>query len=418
MKIVRKRIIALIVALSTIVMLCVPEPEKVYAEKAADQIKSEIDQLEEEKAKIDQEISGLKVQYDANMSEIERLVEEKNVLDREISLLYDKIDNINEQIAVYSTMIAEKQVELEDAQARLETLMLQNRERIRAMEENGRLTYWEVIFQANSFSDFLDRLNMIEEIDRADQQRLEEIRQVTEEVETVKAELEEKKKGLEKAREELLKTEEDLKAKQKETDALLQELLSKGDEYKKYIEEQEEKAAELAGQIDEKEGLLDALEKEEYDKWLETQKPENGNGNQTGSNTVNGTTWIVPINYTYLASPYGMRIHPLEGIWKMHNGVDLDAPMNTPIYASRSGKVYYRGWWGTGGNTIMINHQDGYISRYLHMERFAVANGEWVAAGQIIGYCGTTGGSTGPHLHFEIQYNGKYVNPAEYINIS
>jgi len=98
--------------------------------------------------------------------------------------------------------------------------------------------------------------------------------------------------------------------------------------------------------------------------------------------------------------------------------VDLDAPMYTPIYASRSGKVYYRGWWGTGGNTIMINHQDGYISRYLHMDSFAVKNGEWVAAGQIIGYCGDTGGSTGPHLHFEIQYNGSYVNPAEYINIS
>ena len=259
---------------------------------------------------------------------------------------------------------------------------------------------------------------MVEEIDRADRQRLQEIRKAAEEVQTVKADLETKKKSLEDARTELLQTEQDIKAKKVETDALLQELLSKGDEYKKYIEEQEEKAAELAGQINEKEGLLDALEKEEYDKWLETQKPENGNGSQTGSNTVNGTTWIVPINYTYLASPYGMRIHPLEGIWKMHNGVDLDAPMNTPIYASRSGKVYYRGWWGTGGNTIMINHQDGYISRYLHMERFAVANGEWVAAGQVIGYCGTTGGSSGPHLHFEIQYNGKYVNPAEYINIS
>lgn len=416
MKIVRKRVIAFLVALSTMVIFCAPS--QVQADKSATQLKTEIEELEEEKAKIDAQINGLQAKVDANMSEIEKLVAEKDVIDQQIMLLYDKMNNINDQIFVYSTMIAEKQKELEDAQARLEALSLQHKERIRAMEENGKLTYWEVVFQANSFSDLLDRLNMVEEIDRADRQRLQEIRKAAEEVQTVKADLETKKKSLEDARTELLQTEQDIKAKKVETDALLQELLSKGDEYKKYIEEQEEKAAELAGQINEKEGLLDALEKEEYDKWLETQKPENGNGSQTGSNTVNGTTWIVPINYTYLASPYGMRIHPLEGIWKMHNGVDLDAPMNTPIYASRSGKVYYRGWWGTGGNTIMINHQDGYISRYLHMERFAVANGEWVAAGQVIGYCGTTGGSSGPHLHFEIQYNGKYVNPAEYINIS
>lgn len=416
MKIVRKRVIAFLVALSTMVIFCAPS--QVQADKSATQLKTEIEELEEEKAKIDAQINGLQAKVDANMSEIEKLVAEKDVIDQQIMLLYDKMNNINDQIFVYSTMIAEKQKELEDAQARLEALSLQHKERIRAMEENGKLTYWEVVFQANSFSDLLDRLNMVEEIDRADRQRLQEIRKAAEEVQTVKADLETKKKSLEDARTELLQTEQDIKAKKVETDTLLQELLSKGDEYKKYIEEQEEKTAELAGQINEKEGLLDALEKEEYDKWLETQKPENGNGSQTGSNTVNGTTWIVPINYTYLASPYGMRIHPLEGIWKMHNGVDLDAPMNTPIYASRSGKVYYRGWWGTGGNTIMINHQDGYISRYLHMERFAVANGEWVAAGQVIGYCGTTGGSSGPHLHFEIQYNGKYVNPAEYINIS
>ena len=352
------------------------------------------------------------------MSKLEKLVAEKAVIDQEIALLYDKMDNINQQIAAYSAMIAEKQEQLQAAQEQLSTLQQEYRERIRAMEENGRLTYWEVIFQANSFADLLDRLNMMEEIDRADRMCMEKISLAADQVKTVKEELEGKKAELEETRVQLTNTQQQMEEKRKESDQKLQELLSMGEEYRKYIEEQEAKASQLQGQIDEKEGLLSQLEKEEYDKWLETQKPENESGNQTGSNTVNGITWIVPINYTYLASPYGMRIHPLEGIWKMHNGVDLDAPMNTPIYASRSGKVYYRGWWGTGGNTIMINHQDGYISRYLHMESFAVANGEWVAAGQIIGYCGTTGGSSGPHLHFEIQYNGSYVNPTEYINIS
>ena len=413
MKIVRKRVIAFLVALSTMVIFCAPS--QVQADKSATQLKTEIEELEEEKAKIDAQINGLQSKVDANMSEIEKLVAEKDVIDQQIMLLYDKMNNINDQIFVYSTMIAEKQKELEDAQARLEALSLQHKERIRAMEENGKLTYWEVVFQANSFSDLLDRLNMVEEIDRADRQRLEQIRTAAEEVERAKVDLQVQKASLEETRTELEATQKVLETKQKETDGLLQQLLDKGIEYEKYIEEQELKAAELEDQIDANQGKLDEIEREEYEKWLESQKPANGNGGSTGSNTVNGKTWIVPINYTYFSSPYGYRIHPIGGDWRFHNGVDLSAPSGTPIYAARSGVVYYRGWWGTGGNTIAINHQDGYISRYLHMESFAVQNGAWVAQGQVIGYCGTTGGSTGPHLHFEMQYNGSYVNPADYI---
>ena len=382
----------------------------VYAEPDEAQLKTEIEILEEEKAKIDAALGELRVQSGENMSQIEKMVAEKAVVDQEIALLYDKMTNINDQIAVYSHMIAEKQGELEEAQAQLEDLQAQYRDRIRAIEKNGRLTYWSVIFRANSFSDFLDRINMVQEIERADRVRLDKLSAAAKEVEQAQKELEIRKENLVVTREQLLQTQEQLEEKRRESDAKLQELLNMGAEYEKYIAEQEEKAAQLAGQIDEKEGLLEGLQKEEYDKWQESQKPE-------GGNQVDGTTWLSPINYTCVSSPYGMRSHPLEGIWKMHNGVDLDAPLNTPIYASRSGVVYYRGWWGTGGNTIMINHQDGYISRYLHMESFAVANGEWVEAGQIIGYCGSTGGSTGTHLHFEIQKNGSYVNPADYLGI-
>lgn len=403
-----------LVMLATLLLTAIPVP-KVSAEKSATQIKTEIDDLERKKAELDKEIAGLQAQIDANMGEIEKIVAEKAVTDQEIALLHDKMNNINEQIAVYSAMIAEKQKELDESLASLELLKVEYKERIRAMEENGNLSYWEVVFQANDFADLLDRLNMVEEIDRADQQRLEEIRVAAETVETAKQELEVKKTEMEQTRVELEETNKVLEVRQKESEAQLQTLLDKGIEYEKYIEEQELKAEALENQIDEKEGILDEIEKEEYEKWLASQKPANGNGSQTGSNNVNGTTWIVPINYTYFSSPFGYRVHPIGGDWRHHNGVDLSAPSGTPIYAARSGKVYYRGWWGTGGNTIMINHQDGYISRYLHMESFAVADGEWVAQGQVIGYCGTTGGSTGPHLHYEMQLNGSYVNPAEYI---
>ena len=403
-----------LIMLATLVLTAIPVP-KVSAEKSATQIKTEIDALEEQKAALDKEIAGLQAKIDANMSEMEKIIAEKAITDQEIALLHDKMNNINEQIAVYSSMIAEKQKELDESIASLELLKEEYKERIRAMEENGNLSYWEVIFQAKDFADLLDRMGMIEEIDRADRERLEEIRVAAETVETAKKDLEVKKVEMEQTRTELEETNKVLEVRQKESEAQLQTLLDKGIEYEKFIEEQEDKANQLQGQIDEKEGQLDEIEKAEYEKWLESQKPANGNGSQTGSNTVGGTTWIVPINYTYFSSPYGYRVHPIGGDWRHHNGVDLSAPSGTPIYAARSGKVYYRGWWGTGGNTIMINHQDGYISRYLHMESFAVADGAWVAQGQVIGYCGTTGGSTGPHLHFEMQYNGSYVNPADYI---
>ena len=403
-----------LIMLATLVLTAIPVP-KVSAEKSATQIKTEIDALEEQKAALDKEIAGLQAKIDANMSEMEKIIAEKAITDQEIALLHDKMNNINEQIAVYSSMIAEKQKELDESIASLELLKEEYKERIRAMEENGNLSYWEVIFQAKDFADLLDRMGMIEEIDRADRERLEEIRVAAETVETAKKDLEVKKVEMEQTRTELEETNKVLEVRQKESEAQLQTLLDKGIEYEKFIEEQEDKANQLQGQIDEKEGQLDEIEKAEYEKWLESQKPANGNGSQTGSNTVGGTTWIVPINYTYFSSPYGYRVHPIGGDWRHHNGVDLSAPSGTPIYAARSGKVYYRGWWGTGGNTIMINHQDGYISRYLHMESFAVADGAWVAQGQVIGYCGTTGGSTGPHLHFEMQYTGSYVNPADYI---
>ena len=400
--------------IGTLLFSIVP-PAVVVAEKSATQVQGEINALEQEKAELDKQMAELQAKYDENMSEIEKLVEEKRVIDQEITLLHDKMATINEQIAVYSTQIAEKQAELDTAIANLETLRAENKERIRAMEENGTLSYWEVVFQASDFSDLLDRLNMIEEIERGDQQRLEEMRVAAEAVETAKKELEEEKAALEVVRAELEETGKVLSEKQAQTDALLQELLAKGAEYDKYIEEQEAMMAELEAQIDEKQGILDEIEKAEYEKWLASQKPANGNGSQTGSTNVGGNSWIVPINYTWFSSAYGWRIHPIYGNQRFHNGVDLSAPSGTPIYAARSGVVYYRGWWGTGGNTIMINHQDGYKTRYLHMSSFAVANGEWVAQGQVIGYCGSTGDSTGPHLHFEILYNDSRVNPADYM---
>jgi len=125
--------------------------------------------------------------------------------------------------------------------------------------------------------------------------------------------------------------------------------------------------------------------------------------------------WLTPVPYYVLTSPFGMRFHPILQIWRMHNGVDLACAEGTPIYATRSGVVTIAEEGATAGFYVQINHGDGYRSVYMHMTHYIVSVGDYVSAGQVIGYVGSTGLSDGNHLHFGISYNGTYVNPMEYI---
>ena len=127
---------------------------------------------------------------------------------------------------------------------------------------------------------------------------------------------------------------------------------------------------------------------------------------------------MMPCTYSAFTSPFGYRYHPISGKWKMHNGVDLAGRSGTPIVATRAGYVTTAAYQAGGaGNYVSLNHGDGFGSIYMHMTHYIVYRGQYVEQGQVIGYMGTTGGSTGVHLHFGISYNGTYVNPAKYINI-
>ena len=127
--------------------------------------------------------------------------------------------------------------------------------------------------------------------------------------------------------------------------------------------------------------------------------------------------WVLPMRYIRCSSPYGYRNHPTEGEAKFHHGVDLAADKGTPIVASRSGTVVIATYDDSSGYYIGIDHLDGYKSYYMHMDKYIVTSGQFVLAGQIIGYCGSSGASTGNHLHFGIYYNGQTVNPADYIDM-
>ena len=375
------------------------------------QLREELDALKAQQKQNEEEISKLNDQLDENMSEIERIVAQKDAIDREITLLYDQIENINQQIQLYGQLIADKQDELDQAKARYEELSAKNKERIRAMEENGRLSYWSVLFEANSFSDLLDRLQMVEEIASADQRRLEEMREAAQAVEEAQNALNEEKDAMEAVRAELDQAQKDLEAKRQEADAFLAELNAKGDVLEDLLDLQHDADEALQAQIAKTEKEYnEALQKEQaqQQQQQQQQKPD--------STVTNGIQWTMPCSYVRLSSPYGYRTHPIDGQWKFHSGVDLAGPEGTPIVATRDGTVTAAAYSSGNGNYVTINHGDGFSSSYLHMTHSVVSVGQKVSAGQVIGYMGNTGYSKGNHLHFTIYYNGSTVNPADYLD--
>ena len=383
---------------------------------SSSEIKKQISALKEDKKEIDAKLKEVKGQYDANFDEIEGIVAQKDAIDQEIQLLHQQVDNINQQIATYSLLIADKQDELDDAEARLEELQEKNKARIRAMEEGGEISYWTIIFKANDFSDLLDRISMVQEINAADQRRLQEISAVAEVVATTQAELTSEKTDLEATRAELDAAEQTLDEKRIEADELLSELIAKGDEFQAVIDESEELQSDLMKEIAQKEKDLKAAE---YKEWLATYVPTtkpSGTDTTPSVQAPSSSGWIKPLKSYTLTSPFGMRLHPIKKKWLMHEGVDMSAAKGTPIYAAKAGKVTTTSYQAGGaGYYVSINHGDGFASIYMHMTHYIVRPGQYVSTGQVIGYVGSTGGSTGPHLHFGISYNGTYVNPLNYI---
>ena len=370
------------------------------------EIQSQIDELEEKNAKIQAQIDAIQSQYDANYSEMAGIVAQKEAIDQEIALLNSKIETTNEQISAYSQLIAVTQDELDASESRLRELSEKHRERVRAMEEEGTVTYWEVIFEANSFTDLLDRLNMIEEITASDQRRLEEMRIAADIVTATQLNLESEKSELETTREELAETQAQLEVKRTESDGLLIELEKKQEEYQAMLDESEVLQDELMQEIAQKETELKEAKYDEYLKKLALQ----------GENPPSNASWVTPVSGYTLTSAFGMRLHPVLGYYRMHNGVDLACAQGTPIYATRAGTVTVASYQAGGaGYYVSINHLDGFTSIYMHMTHYVVSAGQSVSQGQLIGYVGSTGISTGPHLHFGISYAGTYVNPLAYI---
>ena len=436
----RKRLVSILAGIMAAVMLLTLIigllPTRASAASSSE-IRKQINELKAQKQEIEDQIAQVQADYQKNEDELFDIVARKNVIDQEIGLLSAQIININEQISAFNILIADKQDELDNAQARFDQLSAENKLRIRAMEEEGSLSYWEVLFRANDFSDLLDRLNMVEEIAASDQRRLAELDQAAREVENAQAQLELEKEELQATRDELDVAQAQLDEKKEEADALLLELLAKADELKALEEQFDQEKNDLLNAIAAKEQEYNETKLAEWLAYMatyttvppETSAPSNGNstngstgsdsGSSSGGSSNGGSSassgWLMPCSYTKLTSPFGNRVSPTAGASTYHQGVDLAAPQGTPVYASRAGRVTVAGYGSAAGYYVSINHLDGYSSMYMHLNNYVVSSGQTVSAGQLIGYVGRSGVATGYHLHFGIAYNGAYVNPANYI---
>ena len=432
MKNKRKLLVSILAAFMAVIMVLglILSLIPTVSAASSSEIKKQITEMKKEREELKKQMEEIKKQYQMNEDEIANIVSQKNIIDQEISILYAQIDNINEQIAAFNLLIADKQDELDEAENRHQELLTKNKERIRAMEEEGSLSYWAVLFQANSFADLLDRLNMVEEIAASDQRRLKELDAAAKEVALAHQELEVEKLELEGTKEELDATQLELDVKREEADELLLQLIAKSEELEELHEGFEMEDNSLMEEIAQKEKEYNEAKHQEWLAYMATYTtvppattaPSNdGSNNNSGTaagNAGSNVTWLRPCSYIMVTSPFGPRNieDQVSGASKYHQGIDLGAPEGTPIYATRTGRVTIASYSNSAGNYVSINHGDGFSSIYMHMTRYVVSSGQAVSAGQLIGYVGSTGISSGPHLHFGISKNGVYVNPAAYIN--
>ena len=368
---------------------------------------ADVDALESQKAALQAEQDAMQGRIDELMAQQDAVLQQKEALDEQNELNRQELEIINEQIELYDQMILEKEAELEDAIAAEEHQSELYRTRMRAMEENGELGYLSVLFQSASFSDLLSNITMIQEVMEYDDQLEEDLIAAREHVEEVKAEYEATQERQREKKAELLEEKEKLEADIEAAYLLLSDVESNLAAVQAAFEEGEAQMDSLSNEIT---AMLQEIAAQEQ------AAQEAAGGNPQGPASANGSgsfTWPLP---GYAASDtYGPRLHPILGYVRNHAGEDIGAPSGTPILAADSGTVVTNTYNAGGyGNYVVINHGNGYATLYGHMSSSAVTLGQTVAKGQVIGYVGSTGLSTGPHLHFEVRYNGALTDPLSY----
>lgn len=377
--------------------------------------RSEINKLKEEKEALEAKIEELQGNIDSLESAQSRYIDRKAALDQRILLNQQEIEIIMAQIELYDEQITETKQKLDEATKNEEDQHEALCSRMRAMEESGTLSYVDVLFSATSLTDLLSKASDITHIMSYDKNLQTEYAAARENVEELKAELEVAQTEQQAIRGELEFKQQQLEAQTTAAYEMLAGLENDLEAYNKAYEENEQAEKELADEIDE---LMKELQRQEAAAAAAAARPSgggsSGGNSNTGSSVMGSGSFVWPATSYLVTSEYGYRVHPLQGVQKFHSGVDIGAGAGTPIYAAAAGTVATATYNDSYGNYVLINHGGGNSTLYAHMSSMAVSSGAYVTQGQVIGYVGSTGWSTGPHLHYEVRLNGSTVNPLSY----
>ena len=361
---------------------------------------ADIDALKKDASGIAGEKKTIQAQIDKLAKDISTTKERKRLLDSQISLTEGEISNKEEEIAAYELLIGQTAEELADAEAREAAQYELFCKRVRAMEEQGKVEYWSVLFRADSFSDLLGRLDIVNEIMEYDQKVIADLRTLQGITAEKKAELEGQKNASEEAKSELEEKKRELDSQRDAANAEVAKLRQQQQEQKDALDDLSAEEASVQARIKE---LNRKMQEEEAARRAAL-------GQSAPTSNPGGYIW--PVNSHYITSTVGGRASP-GGIGSTnHKGTDIGrVNYNSSIYAAKAGTVIISEYSSSYGNYVVISHGPGNTTLYAHMSSRKVSVGQKVNQGDVIGITGSTGNSTGPHLHFEVKENDTIINP-------
>lgn len=362
------------------------EQEQKAFEKRAGELQKEIQEIEKDK--------------DDALKYVEKM-------DRKTEQLEQSLDELQKKVKKEKEKLQAAKQELVTVQEEEQQQYIIMKKRIKYMYENGNQDYWEILFGASSITDLLNRSEYVEKISNYD-------KQVFESYKKIRSTIEEKKKEIQLSVNQLTELERETRTEKQ----FVKELKTKKkQELKKYnenlktsqekVEEYTKKAIEAENQVEE----LLRKKQEEIDR-----EQAVGKGTSDGDNSSTGLVWPLSGGGGRLSSGFGPRKSPTAGASSYHRGIDLAIASGTPILAAGSGKVVTATYSSSAGNYVMILHGNRLYTVYMHCSRLAVKVGDVISKGQVIAYVGSTGVSTGAHLHFGVSKNGTYVNPLSYVS--
>ncbi|MDO5713035.1 MAG: peptidoglycan DD-metalloendopeptidase family protein [Tissierellia bacterium] len=394
-----------------------------------------------EKAKIQSNLNSQANKIDSTRNEVNSVGRELAELDRKVTVARNELNEVNFEIEKLEAEIVKVKNELEVAKENLKEKQEIFGARMKVMYTNGSVGYLEVLLNSKDMESLLTNTEMLNAIAKQDRDLIEEIKNQIEIIKEKEKELEIKQGELESKRAIVEEKKNQLEAATAEKAAYMSNLQNNlsvyESEYDAMLRESDEIERKIVGiqnELAEKERARQERERQEYERQQEAKKQETStksskkSSTRTSSSTAvkerpmaaepstrsnKSMTWPVP-GHSRISSPFGYRIHPVLGYKKFHSGVDIPAPAGTPVVAAKDGTVITATFMNSYGNVVMIDHGDT-VTVYAHNSSLKVRPGQKVSRGQVVSLCGSTGLSTGPHVHFEVRVGGKVVNPLGYI---